>query len=582
MNQPQPVEPLPGDPLGKRLCQTFPYLWKAIVKVNDIDSPWRTLNDYPLRPRELWQLWQDAAQIVGVRFGSTTRYSMIDLDVKGAYHPAQNAQALSTIRTALETIGMTRTFLTQSSSSGGLHLWLPLPEPMPTFWLAATIRQCLESQGLIVKQGQLEIFPNCKAYGRKGEFTEYQGHRLPLQPASGSQLLDDDFNPIQGRLERFFDTWDQCAAGQDTNQLRQAIARTQKHWKKRSIRRASVSVESWRTALELEIREGWIDHGQTNHLLKQIACYGVVFQGLQGDRLVEYVQQTAMNCPGYRQWCRHQHEIALRCKVWARSAEKYYWSLGTEEKRQGNIHTTKIEKAIEPVSSINQIRAEDAQSRIKTAFNQLKETGQLILYKTKTALENAIIQLARCSKQTTRKYIHLWYVETDRNEVCTCQNEPVLERSEPTLANSQKSLESLPAKEVHTQAYMKGFLPVASSKSNSPLSTRGGTGGISTALENDIPQNIQPSRKGFPRFTSSIAPKIAFRSIVKQPGSVSAIPARKNQDDLRYEFGRLVNQIGWSLDQTKQFIQQTLGKTPQTLIEEDWISLIYYIRSCID
>jgi len=618
MNISRRMEPLPSDRLGKRLCQTFPYLWKAIVKPNDPDSSWKTLNDYPLRPRELWRLWQDAAQIVGVRFDSLTSYAMIDLDVAGAYHPKQDAEALSVIRAALETIGITRTFLIQSSSSGGLHLWLPFSEQMPTFGLATAIRQCLEAQGLTVEQGQLEIFPNCKAYAREGQFTEYQGHRLPLQPATGAQLLDDDLNLIVGGLERFFEIWDHCAAGQDTDCLRQAIAQAQKNWRKRSARRDSAVVEAWRTALEFEISEGWTDHGQTNHLLKQIACYGVVFQRLKGEHLIEYVQRTATNSAGYAQWCRHQHEIELRCRVWARAAEGYYWPLGTEPTRQGNIHqeegTAAISCPYPGGNRVNQARAEDAQSRITNAFNHLKEAGQLVLYKTKTALENAIIKLAKCSKQTTRKYIHLWYPESCNSvqQVCTNGNEAVLASSASAQAESQKSLEPLPNGKVHTQPYMKGLAPAADfgSALSQILSSEGGTGGLSTAqvaemtgdlsLQNvplkastpvsgsnpgKAPQSSSPSTVHpthlQPTSTSMPSPCPNLKPATLKSKPISTMPASKRQDDLRYQFGQLVNQMGWSLEQVKGFIEKAIGKTLQNLLEDDWILLVYQMRNLV-
>jgi hypothetical protein len=61
----------------------------------------------------------------------------------------------------------------------------------------------------------------------------------------------------------------------------------------------------------------------------------------------------------------------------------------------------------------------------------------------------------------------------------------------------------------------------------------------------------------------------------------SAVPIPKQQDDLRYQFGQLANQMGWSLEQVKGFIKQEIGKTLQTLVEDDWILLVYQIRNLI-
>ncbi|MBD2054894.1 hypothetical protein H6F88_02475 [Oculatella sp. FACHB-28] len=621
MNLPVPpreVGPLPRDPLGKRLCQIFSYAWNAIVKTNDSDSTWQTITKHPLAPRELWMCWQDANQIVGTRFDSKTVHGLIDLDVTGMYHPKQEAEALPLMRAALETIGITRTFLTQSSFSGGLHLWIPLPKKVPTFWLGVSIRQCLEAQGFIIKQGQLEIFPNQKAYARKGEFTQYQGHRLPLQPATGSQLLDNDLQPVAGGLERFFELWDQCAVGQDMEQVQKAIAQAQKNHKKRWTSRNSSVVDTWRTALEFEITEGWTDYGQTNHLLKQIACYGVVFLGLKGEALVENVQHTASHCPGYGQWCRHQHEIALRCKVWARAAEGYYWPLGTEGTRRGNIHCGEGANATTAVNRTNQARSEDAQARITQALDQLKREGQLALYNTKTALENAIVRIARCSKNTTQKYSHLWYIAESKatEQVCTTDAEPIPASLPPNLTDPSKSLKSSSEEEVHTQPYMKGreHLSEFGSDSSQISFPPEGTGGLSTALalgddknsalfnmlpkagssglskndelhqpvsslSNHCPPQPTPSDSS-PRRQYWSQPKLINSSSINRlstPGSTVA--STMPSEALRHEFGKLAKQMGWSLEHAKEFIKQLLGKTLQTLAEEDWLLLVYQMRN---
>jgi len=371
-------------------------------------------------------------------------------------------------------------------------------------------------------------------------------------------------------------------------------------------------VEAWRTALEFEISEGWTDHGQTNHLLKQIACYGVVFQRLEGERLIEYVQRTATNSAGYTQWCRHQHEIELRCRVWARAAEGYYWPLGSEATRQGNIHQEEGNGAISSGNRVNQARAEDAQARITNALNHLKEAGELVLYKTKTALENAIIKLAKCSKQTTRKYLHLWYPEGSNpvREVCTNHTDAVLASSTSAQVESQKVLEPLPNQEVHTQPYMKGLAPAADSGSapSHILSFRGGTGGLSTTQAGEMAGElslqslpVEAALLDLGRSNLEKAPKLSFPSTVhpNSPSSpplhprpnlkpatsknkpASAVTIPKQQDDLRYQFGQLATQMGWSLDQVKAFIGQAIGKTLQNLLEDDWILLVYLIRNLI-
>jgi hypothetical protein len=447
LSEDQHYAPLPLDPIGKRLCQTFSYLWQTITGQNDRDPEWQTITKYPLRPRVLWKLWQDTSQLVGVRFDSLTCYALIDVDRHSLYHPASDPAALRLIRAALETIGLYRSILIRSSFSEGLHLYIPLPIPMPTFGVASAIRQCLEAQGLEVKAGQLEIFPNCKAFAIPGTYSEYNAHRLPLQPASGSCLLDDDGNPINGGLERFFQSWDIAAAGQSIEELQGAIAIARSSNKARRHRRASV-VDDWRNDLQTEIQEGWTGYGQTNHLLKTIACYGVVFQGLKGDALTEFVQETAITSPGYEQWCRHQHEIGMRSKVWARSTEDYYWKLGDSPSRTGTIHG---EVPANNVVSFNTVRSEDAQRRIKEIVKRLEAEGQLP--STATARLKAIVQQGISSK-TLYRHLELWHpihYQPDHSGSCkTPELEPIPAIFKGVSVKVAESLKPFDSKEFYT------------------------------------------------------------------------------------------------------------------------------------
>ena len=43
--------------------------------------------------------------------------------------------------------------------------------------------------------------------------------------------------------------------------------------------------------------------------------------------------EFAINLPGYREYCRHQHEIEKRCRDWARSIENFYRRLYENPKR---------------------------------------------------------------------------------------------------------------------------------------------------------------------------------------------------------------------------------------------------------
>ncbi|MEM9807965.1 MAG: hypothetical protein AAF959_22080, partial [Cyanobacteria bacterium P01_D01_bin.56] len=266
------MNPMPQSLMGQRLCATFgTYPWKFILKHDDHD--WVTEGRYPLRPRLLWKHWQDAAVQIGVRFGHTTQYALIDIDKDSQY---LNQHSVGDIEAALETLGIVRTVRVRSSYSGGIHLFIPLPEQVNTFNLAVALDGCMSAHGFTVKPGQLELLPNKKLFGRSwlGEHTEYQGHRLPLQPGSGSCLLDHALNPMGGSLERFFWGWDFAANAQDLELLTQALATAKRN---RGRKKVLTPLRQWKEDLDTEIAEGWTGEGQTNGLLKAIATYGRVF-----------------------------------------------------------------------------------------------------------------------------------------------------------------------------------------------------------------------------------------------------------------------------------------------------------------
>lgn len=547
-------EPLPGDPNGKRLCETFGrYLWSAITAPLPDDTTakpqWQTVTNHPLRPRVLWSLWQDANTLVGVRFTHETCYALLDIDAGSAY---RNADAVAQIRAALETIGITRTLLLRSSWNGGLHLYIPLPEPVSTFNLAVTLKECLKAQGFSIKEGQLEIFPNAKAYGVKA-FIEYQAHRLPLQPSSGSCLLDDDLNPIGNSLSRFFWMWDGAAANQDLDSLKQALLVGRNNHRKRPKRR-SHPVEDWRTDLETEIAEGWTDFGQTNHLLKTIGCYGVVFEQFQGQVLEEYILRIATSRPGYEEFCRHHTDIDRRVKAWARAAENYYWPMGSAPKRTGDLHQNNI-------VPFNQQLSKDAQERIQQAVETLRQ--QNALPTGITARADAITRQFNISKKTLYRYPSLWKPDSQQEE--KGKRPEVASFSSVSQAPAQDSSDPEKAQkieEVYTQSpLMKGrpFFSGGAGLDCSLFSLDRGARGDNLIS----PQPVCPSLQ---------LPLQPLQLPIQLP---LPIPLAEIHSGLQQQ----VQRLGWSSSQISQFIAQKFGGRRRSELQDgDLVTLLYYLQ----
>ncbi|MBD2054546.1 hypothetical protein H6F88_00600, partial [Oculatella sp. FACHB-28] len=425
-----------------------------------------------------------------------------------------------------------------------------------TFDLAVALKQCLATQELFLYPGQLEVFPNVKSYGKAGKTVEYNAHRLPLQPGSGSTLLNEDLQPIRGNLEQFFGAWDTAAAGQDMDELGKALTRARKAHRTRRASRSN-RIDSWKQDLQSEMEQGWTGYGQTNQLLKAIACYGVVFESLSGEALVHYVEEIATHCPGYSQWCRHQHEISKRAEDWASAAENYYWALGTTPKRgrapQGGNN----------IVCFNRKRAEDAQSRIKTAVSELEARGELP--DGMTARMKAIAQLAKCSFTTLQKYKELWQPQ---EHVITPTEAVSTTLSSPSETSTQAS-KAASSEELHTIAYMKGeALAPDHPPSKPPLDRKGeGTG---------------RGNESFPQVESLLSETVVLPVVshprTAQNDSSHLEPAfdRHDLSDVVDGIRHQIKHLGWTVAQVQQFIADNFqGKRRAHLTQYELHLLLY-------
>jgi hypothetical protein len=404
-----------------------------------------------------------------------------------------------------------------------------------TFSLAVALKECLKSQGFRLKAGQLEIFPNVKAYGVK-TFIDYMAHRLPLQPGSGSFLLDDDLNSTGNSLARFFWLWDGAASHQDMDELRHAIKIGRDNHRKKPKRR-NHPVESWRQDLDTEITEGWTAHGQTNHLLKTIACYGHVFEGLQGQDLIDYTLRIAISRPGYEKYCRHRHEIERKVTAWARAVENYYWPLGTTPTRDTSAPSNNLVQ-------FNRQQAEEAQSRIKAAFDQLEQTGELP--EQITARARAIAQVARVSQQTLYKHRSLWHPNYLQGVM---HEEPRLSAVESEPNERQlESPEPLENKELH------------------PIGKKMKGGALCADEDGSDFAFISPVRGV--RGDESCFPQVA------EPVPVQWL------DEVAQGCRRQLQRLGWNAERLVQFIAEKFdGKRRAQLSDDELIMLLYHLQS---
>jgi hypothetical protein len=442
----------PTDPVGAEFCKWF---WSNSRGWNfirsDLPAPgekarWTT-EPYPIQPDELWLRHADPNELLGVCFKKFTRYIVIDLDRGSKYHPLNDEAKYAEILAVLRDIGLNCPVVIRSSWSEGLHVYYPLPKAISSFGVASAVKWTLFDHGILLGDGQLETFPNTKSYGTDGNFVQYKCHRLPLQPESGSFLLDATFEPYSDSVEDLLDEFNTAAAKQNLELLKQVLAVS---WFRQALSRgfgSSGRVETWRRHLERRISTGWTAFSQTNGLIKDIATYGRVFVRLNGRALIDYTVQTVKSAPGYEQFCRHQHEIHRRVSDWSRCVEAYYWPYGSEPGREGtyadHFHrelANDCPPASNNIVSFNATKSAEAQERIRLAVAHLESSGNLP--ETATARSYAIIAASKLLtgigiSQTTLhkpKYLALWHPAYYHPQEKKC----VIDSPEPNTAVSSE------------------------------------------------------------------------------------------------------------------------------------------------
>jgi len=395
----------------KRFLKWFANNLEATIYKPD-GKNWIT-NQHKISTDQLWDLYASKKGVVGVRPGKDTNYAMVDLDIGSMYHPKNSVLGYWLILASAEKVGVTRTVTITSSWSGGLHIYMAFPEEFNSFNVALTLKHQFKLDGIIVAPGQVEIFPNQKAYSKdvKNQ-TKYNGHRLPLQ--EGGFILDDDLNPYSDSIDVFCALMEQCAAYQDMELFKAHYEASKelklfdykyKHSFDPGNKAKSDKAIAWENALDEVISKGWTGKSQTNKILLYLHQKALVFTPFSGEMAVQWMVETAKSMPGFDKWCNHKRDLIVRCRDWITCSEKnghYKKYRGVPDRLKENFGTPRINK--------NDLNASEAQKRILDAIANLGK----YLYKTKTEFLNAVKDKCKLlfdkvvSLRTLYKYRSLW------------------------------------------------------------------------------------------------------------------------------------------------------------------------------
>lgn len=356
---------LPG---MEEFLELFPHRYDYIFSSHGIQPQWKTETRHPLHN----SLIQQAAEIFGVRFGTTTRYAMLDIDSGSPYHPRADKLAIDRMVAALEPLGIVASCKITSSYSQGLHIYLPLAGSFKTWEIATAIDVLLRAAGFQICKGWLEIFPNQRATPDQ----LYNAHRLPMQ--SGSYVLGQDYDRIGHSHWDFVSSWRWAEARNEVTEGK--LSHVLKFYRRRKYTITSKGAKFLQD-LDAEIEIGWTGHHQTNLILGRIAMRGRVFGHLlEGTddpltlrQLIKYVVTTAKSLPGYEEFCRHRPEIERKAEMWARSAMAKYWPYAI-----GKTDSPAADRQdLRSSNPWNKLQRELARDRIRFAIRELVESDQL-------------------------------------------------------------------------------------------------------------------------------------------------------------------------------------------------------------
>ncbi|MBE9063206.1 hypothetical protein [cf. Phormidesmis sp. LEGE 11477] len=280
--------------------------------------------------------------IIGKRFGKLTNYLMIDVDRNSPFHPCNGG--IKPILDAMEALGLCRYLVVRSSSSGGIHIYFPLAEPVSAWGLACAAHAALTAAGVRVAGGVCELFPNKKAFR-----AEHNGHRLPLQ--QGSFLLDDDFRCIGNDKAAFLVQWQHCAARQDEMLLAAALMQRPRSMPLR------VSVRSLPPI-------AWTGPGQSNEVMKELVNFGDRYLNLKTiPTLGGWIVEVAPQLQGFEQFASKESKNDLTRKNWAyRWAKSHFKSARQHRAKSSYDHNATV--------------AAEALERLKIALNKLVVVGR--------------------------------------------------------------------------------------------------------------------------------------------------------------------------------------------------------------
>jgi hypothetical protein len=285
----------------------FSYGWEPILSPNCLPVDWITLVRQHLSLEEIQKIHSDPTRLIGLRHDcKETSYILLDIDHSSNYRKIDLVREICRLMCH---IGLCFPIFIQSSNKGdyykGIHIYWFLDKRYNTSLLAELVRILLESYNFIPSAGNLEIFPN----ESNGVNYKCKPVRLPLQPNSGSYILDENLQPYTDSIDELsrlilisFNTPNFSTLELD---------------RKPHEIVPSDKAKQWLRDVDALLRRGFTTTAQSQQLIRAAIDKVIVFEKITDlDIICDKVKFIVVNLNGYTQYCGHQRNIDKVIKTW--------------------------------------------------------------------------------------------------------------------------------------------------------------------------------------------------------------------------------------------------------------------------
>lgn len=268
----------------------------------------------------------DPSRIVGIRPEGRIRLVVVDIDrkpdrVSPYWHPYGESRPLQALEAEAAAAGCGCS-LVRSSTSGGLHALITLPEPVKAWqahWVGAEL---VARAGMELAAGSCELFPSRLDYSSSTNPEDWaQSHGVRLPGQEGSALLVGTTTATDTGLvyEQLLADLEGTDAGPAWAELQQAARTRQKAGQQAS--RADHRPRHPRTASRRSHQVRWSAAGQTNENLARITSWARAAhpEATSVEALAPIIEAAASSAPGFREHASDlsQRDLQAWCRRWA-------------------------------------------------------------------------------------------------------------------------------------------------------------------------------------------------------------------------------------------------------------------------